>query len=143
MDTLKKKLREFNSHSRDTADHFKLCTQQTTTGPRHEVRLCSSHPRLLTCTADTTRIHVRSTGPMSVTRSFSHDIASLGALLTLLHDHRDDTDTILDWELEDWVSAGYPCRMHSRQEQLFFPDLGFMPEDLWCIDEQPSRPAHI
>ena len=143
METLRNKLREFNSLSRDTDRHFKLCVYKTNRGPRHEVRLCSSHPRFITCTADTTRIHVRSTGPSSVRLSLPHEAQSLHTLLKLLHEHREDSDTLLDWEMEDWVSAGYPCKMHSRQEQGYFPDLGFTPEDLWCIDEQPNRPAFI
>jgi len=143
MDTLRQKLKDFNSKSRNTDDHFKLCTQHTDSGMRYEVRLCSCHPRLITCTADLTHIHVRDTGPAAFRVRLGHDPASLHSLLTLLHDHRDDTDTLLDWELEDWVSAGYPCRMHTRQSQPYFPDLGFMPEDLWCIDEQPSSRAHI
>lgn len=143
MDTLREKLRDFNSHSRNTEDHFKLCTQHSPAGPSHEIRLCSTHPRLITCTVDTTHIHVSHTGPNSFRQTFSHDQNSLHSLLTLLHSHRDDNDSLLDWELEDWVSAGYPCKMHETQERPDFPDLGFMPEDLWCIDEQPSRAAYI
>lgn len=143
MDTLRQKLKTFNAHSIDTANHFKLCTQRTARGVRHEIRLCSSQPRHITCTADLARIHVHSTGPSAIRLSLSHDPESLKSLLTLLHDHRDDTDTLLDWELEDWVGAGYPCRMHARQEQPYFPDLGFMPEDLWCVELLPSVRAHI
>lgn len=139
MDTLENKLRTFNSGSRDTKDHLKLCN----TEGRHEVKLCSSHPRFITCTADTTQLHVRSTGPTPVRLSLSHDPASLQTLLTLLQSHRDDSDSLLEWELEDWVSAGYPCKLHSTLEPPNFPDLGFMPEDLWCIDEQPNRSAFI
>jgi hypothetical protein len=144
MDTLKEALKAFNSHSRDTVDHFKLCTLPTPKhGLTHEVKLCSSHPRLVTCMADSMRIYAHHTGPLGFRQTFDHDSASLSALLTLLHRHRDDTDTLLDWEMEDWVTSGYPCKLYTVQDQPYFPDLGFMPEDLWCIDEQPNRPAHI
>lgn len=139
MDKLEDELRRFNSHSRDTKDHFKLCA----TGREYEVRLCSSHPRFVTCTADTVQLHIRSTGPSLINLSLYHDQASLQTLLTLLKSHQDDNDSILEWELEDWVSAGYPCRLYTTQDQPNFPDLGFMPEDLWCIDEQPNRRAFI
>jgi hypothetical protein len=143
MDALRQRLRAFNAHSRDTEDHLKLCSHPTASGTRHEIRLCSSHPRFVTCTADLTHIHIQHSGPDGFSRSLTHDQESLRSLLALLQDHRDDTDTLLDWELEDWVSAGYPCQMHTRQPQSYFPDLGFMPEDLWCIDELPSINARI
>ena len=144
MDTLIEKLKEFNSNFRDTNHHFKLCTLPTPKeGLTHEVRLCSSHPRLITCMADSAHIYAHHTRPLAFKQTFTHDLTSLTALLALLHGHRIDTDTRLDWELEDWVSAGYPCKMYAIQDQPYFPDLGFMPEDLWCIDEQPNRAAHI
>ena len=143
MDTLRLKLREFNTHSIDTANHFKICTYNSPTGPSHEIRLCSTHPRLVTCIPDSTHIHVTHNGPAAFRKSFSHDMDSLHSLLALLHSHRDDSDSLLEWELEDWVSAGYPCKLHETQKLPLFPDLGFMPEDLWCIDKQPSRAAGI
>ena len=143
MDTLKQKLRDFNSHSPNTEDHFKLCPQHSPTGTSYEVRLCSCHPRLITCIPDATRIHVTHDGPNAFRQSFPHDPNSLRSLLALLHTHRDDGDSLIDWELDDWVSAGYPCKMHTTQMLPFFPDLGFMPEDLWCIEEQPRKAAFI
>lgn len=144
MEALKETLRAFNAHSRDTVDHFKLCTLQTPRqGMRHEVRLCNSHPRLITCLADTMHIYAFHTGPTGFRQTFTHDPASIAILFTLLHMHREDTDTLLDWELEDWVGAGYPCQTYTLQDQPYFPDLGFLPEDLWCIDEQPNRAAYI
>jgi hypothetical protein len=143
MDTLQQKLKEFNSHSRDTTNHFKLCPPNSANGTTYEIRLCSTHPRLITCTPDSTHIHVTHHGPSTFRQTFSHEQDSLQSLLTLLKKHRDDSDSLLDWELEDWVSAGYPCKLHETKDQPYFPDLGFMPEDLWCIDEQPSREARI
>lgn len=144
MDRLRESLRAFNTHSRDTVDHFKLCTLRAPLqGLNHEVRLCGCHPRLITCLADTMHIHVFHAGPLGFKQEFAQDAESLAKLLALLQTHRDDTDSLLDWELEDWVSAGYPCQLYTLQEQPCFPDLGFLPEDLWCIDEQPNRPAFI
>ncbi len=146
MDALRQRLRDFNARSPNTTDHFKLVTHHPDSGgdrATHEVRLCSCHPRLITCIADDTSIRILSKGPTALRMSVAHDHDSLQKLLTLLHDHRDDTHTLLDWELEDWVGAGYPCRMHSEHEFPLFPDLGFMPEDLWCVDEMPRYKAHI
>lgn len=143
IESLQRKLKEFNAHSRNTEDHFKLCTRNSTNETTYEIRLCSTHPRLITCTPDSTHIHVMHHGPSTFHKTFSHDMDFLRSLLTLLHSHRDDGDSLLEWELEDWVSAGYPCKLYETQELPLFPDLGFMPEDLWCIDEQPSRAACI
>ena len=132
MDLLRHRLREFNSHSQNTENHFKLCDDNT-------LKLCSTHPRLITCTASSTHIHVQHNGPAAFSLSLPHtDPASLQTLLELLHQHGDDGDSLLDWELDDWVSAGYPGRMFTIQQDTR-PEMAFTPEDLWCIDLFPSR----
>jgi hypothetical protein len=144
MDTFKEKIKEFNSLSRNTEDHFKLCPRDKNSAYTHELKLCSCHPSVITCTVDNTSIHLIYRGPNSVYRIFGHDNDSLNSLLTLLHLHRDDScNGLLEWELEDWVSAGFPCKMHEPQTPPLFPNLGLSPEDLWCIDEFPSRAAYI
>ena len=149
MDTFKTKIKEFNSRSRNTEDHFKLCTtcEKTNGGntTTYELRLCSCHPRVITCTVDTRHIHVIYHGPSAFRQTFEHDHESLLALLKLLHFHRDDNacDILLEWEMEDWASGGYPCKMYNLQTQPQFQDLGFSPEDLWCIDLLPSRAAYL
>lgn len=146
MEEIKQKLKAFNSSSRNTEDHFKLCARETDGVPIYELRLCSCHPRVITCTLDSTcsAIRLAHHGPISFQRSFGSDPGSLASILSLLHYHRDDIgDGRLVWEFEDWVSAGYPCKMHDPQTPPPFPDLGFDPEDLWCIEELPSRAAYI
>ena len=138
MDTLRKKMKEFNSHSSNTENHFKLCDDD-------EVRLCSTHPRLITCTADETRIHLMHTGPAMFSMYLYHsDPECLNELLAVMHKHRDDGDSLLDWELEDWVSAGYPCKMYTVQQNVpEFPPMGFAPADLWCVDVQPRSISRV
>lgn len=148
METMKQTLREFNAQSRNTEDHFRLCplSRDADGMATYQLRLCSCHPRVITCTLDSafTMIHLTHHGPISFRQSFGCDPDSLGSLLALLHYHRDDTgDGRLVWELEDWVSAGYPCKMHAPQTPPPFPDLGFHPDELWCIEEFPSRAAYL
>jgi hypothetical protein len=146
MEAIKQKLREFNAQSRNTEDHFRLCAREHDGAIAYELRLCSCHPRVITCTLDSTYsiIKLAHHGPSSFHQSFGSDPDSLESLLSLLHYHRDDTsDGGLVWEFEDWVSAGYPCKMHDPQTPPPFPDLGFSPEDLWCIEQLPSRAAYI
>ena len=79
-------LRLFNSHSRDSADHFKLVISAS---GRDEVRLCSEHPRFITCTVDGSWINVRGSGPESLFLRFdSGRPQSLFSLLSVLQSHR-------------------------------------------------------
>ena len=144
METLKEKIKKFNALSRNTEDHFKLCTCEENGVSSYELRLCSYHPRFITCTVDITSIHLAYHGPSPFFRTFGQDDDSLTALLKFLHLHQDYTsDNLIEWEFEDWTSAGYPCKMYDPPTPILFPDLGLSPEDLWCIDEYPSIVASI
>ncbi len=124
------KLKEFNALSCNPGDHFKLCGV--------ELRLCSMHPRLVVCTIHDDRIRVDHIGPASFTVYMPRD--DLASLLDLLRSHRDDDNTLFDWEVEDWVSAGYGCRMCGDVRPDGPPppwDLCFAPSDLWSISADP------
>lgn len=136
-------IKDFNLHSSNTEDHFKLCVTLTYGTETLELRLCSCHPRLMKCTTDGVKIHVTYHGPDRFHVIFSYDHASLCALLTFLHSYRDDKPGLLEWELDDWVSAGYSCNMHEKLTHPEFPALCFTRKDLWCIEEFPSRSAGI
>jgi hypothetical protein len=139
-------LRLFNSHSRDPADHFKLVVSPDAAG-RHEIRLCNSHPRFITCTLDGVWINVRGTGPESLHLRFNGcNPQSLHSLLDVLHLHRDSGDDLLDWELEDWVGSGNPCRLRGTTKDLSkesLVDLGLTVADLWCVDLFPNIEARL
>ena len=136
-------LRLFNSHSCDPVDHFKLVS--SVNGGRDEVRLCNSHPRFITCSVDGDWINVRGSGPESLFLRFdSSNPQSLFALLSVLHEHKEEGDELVDWELEDWVGAGYPCRLRGSIKDLHADDdLGFSAADLWCVELFPSIDARL
>ena len=131
-------LRLFNSHSRDPEDHFKLVHSQTPP----ELRLCSSHPRFITCTYDDEWIHVHGNGPERLRLRLSRGSAeSLPLLLGLLRERREGGGELLDWELEDWVGAGNPCRLWERRVEGVALDLGA--DSLWCVDLFPNIEARL
>jgi len=144
MSSLSATLRLFNSHSCAPADHFKLVTSDPY---RHEVRLCNSHPRFITCTVDGDWINVRGSGPESLFLRFdSGNMRSLFTLLEVLRERRDDGDELLDWELEDWVGAGNPCTLRGSTKDLSkesVTDLGFSAADLWCVELFPKVEARL
>ncbi len=132
----------FNSRSRDPSDHFKLVDRSAHGGPV-ELRLCSAHPRFVACTCDDRWVHVRGDGPGERLRlRFEHgSVEALGSLLEVLRQHRCDGGELLDWEMDDWVGAGYPCRMWERGAVVGgggrVDDLG--PDSLWCVELFPGR----
>ena len=65
---------------------------------------------------------------------------SLQSLLDVLRLH-DDGDDLIDWELEDWVSAGNPCRLRGATKDSRRLDL--TAADLWCVDLFPSIEARL
>ena len=128
----------FNAQSRDPADHFKLA-------PPAELRLCSEHPRCVTCTVgDDLVVCVRGDGPQRFGARFALDrdpMAALQSLLELLQERRTESDELFDWECEDWVGAGYPCRMWDRR--WGGGGLDFAPDDLWCVGLMPGVDAGL
>ena len=145
MPSLSETLYLFNSHSCDPADHFRLVLSPN---GRDEVRLCNAHPRFITCTVDGDWINVRGSGPECLFLRFdSTNPQSLFALLSVLHEHREEGDDLLDWELEDWVGAGNPCRLRGSIKDLnddHIPaDLGFSAADLWCVKLFPGIEARL
>ena len=139
MTSLSDTLRLFNSRSRDPVDHLKLVNF-------HEVRLCCSHPRCITCIADEKWIVVRGDGPERIRDIFfAHgNMESLQALLDFLHERMDDADDLIDWELEDWVGAGNPCQLRGKPRRIHADrGLGFGMDDLWCVDLFPSIEARL
>ncbi len=67
-------------------------------------------------------------------------LTTLRALLLLLQERRGVGRDMLDWECEDWVSAGYPCRMWQRAEDK---GLEFGAESLWCVELLPNIEARL
>ena len=135
-------LRLFNSHSRDPMDHFKLVHTQSA----REIRLCSSHPRFIKCTVDGTWINVRGSGPESLHLRFSScSLLALHSLLAVLQAHRYSGDELIDWELDDWVGAGNPCRLRGSTAVGLNArrDLGFSDPDMWCVDLFPNIEARV
>ncbi len=127
-------LRVFNSRSRDTVDHFKIVA--------NELRLCSNHPRFITCTINDCAIDVRCYGPERMRCLFSCEEDGLQSLLLFLKERGDEGDELLDWELDDWVGAGNPCRLRGRMQERPKP-LGFSADDLWCVALFPSIEARV
>ena len=129
-------LRLFNARSRDPVDHFKLV-------PPAELRLCCEHPRCVVCTVgDDLVVSVRGDGPEGFRASVALDRdpeAALQTLLELLRARRGEGDELFDWECEDWVGAGYPCRMWDRKRRTGGLDFG--EDDLWCVELMPKFEA--
>ena len=138
MTSISDTLRLFNSRSRDPVDHFKLVNS-------NEIRLCCSHPRCITCTADETWIHVRGDGPERIRDlRFAHgNMESLQALMEFLHERREDGEDLIDWEFEDWVGAGNPCKLRGNRRNFADRGLGLGVDDLWCVDLFPSIEARL
>ena len=140
-DLVLQSLRHFNSYSVDPADHFKLIQPSNSTSPP-QLRLCCSHPRFITCTCDDQWVHVRGDGPERLRLRFAHGSQeSLGALLQLLQQQRGVGDDLIDWELEDWVGPGYPCRLWERRERESMLEFGA--DDLWCVGLLPAVEARL
>jgi hypothetical protein len=138
-------LRLFNARSRDPRDHFKLCPSTPA-----ELRLCSEHPRFVTCTVLGDAVHVRGDGPDRLRLRYAlllgqqQDVGGvLDSLLALLQERRGEGRELLDWECEDWVGAGYPCRMWERRVEGGGGGLGFGADDLWCVEPFPSAEARL
>ena len=127
-------LRAFNSRSRDSADHLKIIA--------NELRLCSNHPRFITCTITDLTIDVRCYGPERLRCLFACEEGGLQSLLLFLQERRDVGDELLDWELDDWVGAGNPCRLRGSTPDRPKP-LGFGADDLWCVALFPDIEARI
>ena len=139
--TLTQTLLLFNARSRDPADHFKLVVCSATDRPY--LRLCCSHPHLVTCACDERWVHVRDDGPRGERLRFEHGcVESLGLLLAFLQARRGDGDELVDWELEDWVGAGFSCRMRGKVEARVW-GLDFGVDDLWCVDLVPNIQAGL
>ena len=143
-------LRLFNTHSRDPRDHFKLVPLPD--GASSELRLCSEHPQFVRCIVqgDTSAVHVRGDGPdrLRVRYDLGREQEDLGAvlgpLLALLQERRGEGRELMDWECEDWVGAGYPCRLREEcGEGSKVAGLGFGADDLWCVDAFPSVWARL
>lgn len=142
-------LRLFNSHSRDPCTHFKLVPLP---GGSSELRLCSDHPHFVRCTiqGDATAVHVWGDGPDRLRVSYElhreQDMgAVLGSLLALLQERRGEGQELLDWECEDWVGAGNPCRLREAcgDAAMEKGGLGFGTDDLWCVEAYPSVEARL
>ncbi len=88
-------------------------------------------------------MHVRDDGPRGERLRFEHGcLESLGLLLAFLQARRGDGDELVDWELEDWVGAGYPCRMRGKVEART-RGMDFGVDDLWCVDLVPNIQAGL
>lgn len=83
---------------------------------------------------------MRCFGPERMRCLFSCEEGGLQSLLLFLQARRDEGDELLDWELDDWVGAGNPCRLSGRMQDR---PLGFGADDLWCVRLFPDLEARI
>jgi hypothetical protein len=124
-----------------TRDHFKLYPSTLS-----ELRLCSEHPRFVTCTVHGDAVHVLGDGPDRLWLRYDlgqQDVGGvLDSLLTLLQERQGEGRELLDWECEDWVGAGYPCRMWEHRVEGE-GGLDFGADDLWYIEPFPSAEARL
>jgi hypothetical protein len=147
-ESLLQQLRLFNARSRDPRDHFKLCPPNPSSSLSPELRLCSEHPRFVTCTVLGDAVHVRGDGPDRLRLRYALGQQQavggvLDSLLALLQECRGEGRELLDWECEDWVGAGYPCRMWERRVEGGGGGLDFGADDLWCVEPFPSAEARL
>lgn len=112
----------------DPRHHFRalipdLCSSSSSsssgvrTGGSVTIELCADHPHRIVCTVDPDLrwVSIREVGDIGShisLRRVSFDVMGLEDLRTVLRFAWDEAqrETLMDWEADDWVSAGYPFR---------------------------------
>ena len=142
MDKVLSAVHQFNRKSVDPRAHFRVVPSKHTSWYLCELRLCSEHTVWGECVVygDHMLVRVENTGPQGGSETFG--LGELDAAWEALEEMRKEEtecdDHLLAWELEDWVSAGYPCRIVHDEIQKP-PALEFSPECLWGVECMPPR----
>lgn len=134
----------FNGRSVDPRRHLKVVLD-----PRHEMyglyacelRVCCEHSEWAKCFvwADEATVEVMNVGPRCGRWRYGlYQLAEVWECMDGIRRELDECDDPeLEWELEDWVSAGYDSRMRGLPIGDRTPVLEFAAEDLWCVGVRP------
>jgi hypothetical protein len=93
------------------------------------------------------QVWVEHTGPRGGRRCFEQgQLEAVWDELCGIREEADECDGnyLLAWEMEDWVSPGYQCRLYPAKDLLHAaPAMEFSPADLWCVGCAPPVDARL
>lgn len=148
-EAIRGRLRAFNARSVDPRQHLRMVRDERFVKwglYACELRVCCEHSAWVKCLvwADGETVEVMDVGPHLGRWRYGWD--QLAEAWERMEGIRRELeacdDPELEWELEDWVSAGYGGGTHGPPIGDREPVLEFAAEDLWCVGEAaPPRPG--